>query len=192
MFFLLNTTLSTLPYIIYTLLYSLVIIVCLLISIAYFTLVDRKVMAAMQRRSGPNTVGFWGMLQPLADGVKLLLKETVIPAHSNRFLFIFSPALSFVLSLLTWTLIPYTSYGSFVDIEVGVLIIFIVSSFGVYGIILAGWASNSKYAFLGALRASAQMISYEVSIGFILIAVLLCTGSTNLYQIATHQSNLVF
>lgn len=179
-------------YLAYVLFYGLVIISCVLIAIAYFTLVDRKIMAAMQRRSGPNVVGFWGMLQPLADGVKLLVKETVIPIHSNQFIFLLAPVLSFILSMLVWALIPYTVYGSLVDMEVGILIIFAISSFGVYGIILAGWASNSKYAFLGALRASAQMISYEVSIGFILIAVLLCAGSTNLYQISAHQSHIVF
>lgn len=148
-------------------------------------------MAAVQRRRGPNVVGIWGLLQPLADGFKLLIKETIVPLNANSFLFTLAPIITFVVSLASWVLIPYTECGSLVDIETGVLFIFAISSFGVYGIILSGWASNSKYAFLGALRASAQMISYEVSIGFIIISVLLCVGSTNLYQIILHQ-NLVF
>lgn len=179
-------------YIFYILFYSLLIILCVLIAVAYFTLLDRKVMAAMQRRCGPNVVGFWGLLQPLADGLKLLVKEIIVPINANNFLFILAPMITFILSLANWALIPYTNFGSLVDVEVGVLFIFAISSFGVYGVILAGWASNSKYAFLGALRASAQMISYEVSIGFILISVLICVGSTNLYQIITHQYSFFF
>lgn len=190
--FFLNTTLDFFFYSVYIIIYSLLIILCVLIAVAYFTLLDRKVMAAMQRRKGPNVVGFWGLLQPLADGLKLLVKESIVPVNANNFLFILAPMLTFVISLTNWVFVPYTSYGSLVDVEVGVLFIFAVSSFGVYGIILAGWASNSKYAFLGALRASAQMISYEVSIGFILISVILCVGSTNLYQIILHQHNFFF
>lgn len=183
---------STLLYLMYVSTYSLLCIICVLIAVAYFTLLDRKVMAAMQRRRGPNVVGFLGLLQPLADGLKLLLKEGIIPFQSNNILFIFAPILTFSLSLSNWLIIPYTKFGSLVDIEGGVLLLFIISSFGVYGIILAGWSSNSKYAFLGALRASAQMLSYEVSIGFILVSVLLCVGSTNLYQIVLHQHTFFF
>ena len=185
----LNTTVNLLIFsIIYPVLYSLLAIICILIAVAYFTLLDRKVMASMQRRRGPNVVGIWGLLQPLADGLKLLVKESIIPVNANNFLFILAPLLTFVLSLVNWAFIPYTNTGSLVDVEAGMLFVFVFSSFGVYGIILAGWSSNSKYAFLGALRASAQMISYEVSIGFILISVLLCAGSTNLYQIVSHQN----
>lgn len=133
-------------------------------------------------------MGFWGLLQPLADGLKLLVKEVIVPINANNFLFVLAPALTFVLSLGSWALIPYTTQGSLVDVDSGVLFIFAISSFGVYGVILAGWSSNSKYAFLGSLRAAAQMISYEVSIGFIIISVLICVGSTNLYQIVLHQS----
>lgn len=176
----------------YAVLYSGVVILGVLVAVAYFTLLDRKVMAAMQRRQGPHVVGFGGLLQPLADGLKLLLKESIVPVQANAVLFQWAPGLTFILSLVSWALIPYTAYGSLVDVESGLLFIFMVSSFGVYGIILAGWSSNSKYAFLGALRASAQMISYEVSIGFIVISVLLCVGSANLYQIVVHQDQWMY
>lgn len=188
----LNLTVDSLFSIFYTVVYSLTIIICVLIAVAYFILLDRKIMAAVQRRRGPNVVGIWGILQPLADGLKLLIKESIVPVNANNFLFIFAPILTFILSLSNWAFIPYTAYGSLIDVEVGLLFIFVLSSFGVYGIILAGWASNSKYAFLGALRASAQMISYEVSIGFILISVLLCVGSANLFQIVDHQDSLLY
>ena len=182
----------SIDFLIFSILYSILVIICILVAVAYFTLLDRKVMAAMQRRRGPNVVGLWGILQPLADGLKLLIKESIIPVNANNFLFILAPLLTFVLSLVNWAFIPYTSAGSLVDVEVGILFVFVFSSFGIYGIILAGWSSNSKYAFLGALRASAQMISYEVSIGFIIISVLLCAGSTNLYQIVIHQNTLFY
>lgn len=179
-------------YFIYIVIYSLLIVVCVLIAVAYFTLLDRKVMASMQRRRGPNVVGIWGLLQPLADGLKLLVKELVVPTNATGFLFNLAPMLTFVVSLASWSLIPYTNYGSLVDVETGVLFILAISSFGVYGIIFAGWSSNSKYAFLGSLRAAAQMISYEVSIGFIIISVLICVGSANLYQLILHQNNFFF
>lgn len=188
----LNLTADYFTFSLYTLFYSLCIIICVLIAVAYFTLLDRKIMAAVQRRRGPNVVGIWGILQPLADGLKLLIKESITPVNANNFLFVFAPVLTFILSLVNWGFIPYTTDGSLVDVEVGLLFIFVISSFGVYGIILAGWSSNSKYAFLGAVRASAQMISYEVSIGFILISVLLCVGSTNLFQIISHQANFFY
>jgi NADH-quinone oxidoreductase subunit H len=187
-----NIAINSFAFILYAILYSILAIICVLISVAYFTLLDRKVMAAMQRRRGPNVVGFWGLLQPLADGLKLLIKESIIPVNANNFLFILAPLLTFILSLVNWALIPYSRFGALVDAEVGILFVFAISSFGVYGIILAGWASNSKYAFLGALRASAQMISYEVSIGFIIISVLLCVGSTNLFQIVMHQDSFLY
>lgn len=192
MFFFFNNYIDLYIYTCYIFFFSLLVIVCVLIAVAYFTLLDRKVMAAMQRRRGPNVVGFLGLLQPLADGLKLLLKEAIIPVNANNFLFILAPLLTFIVSLLSWVLIPFSPYGSLVDLEIGVLFILSISSLGVYGIILSGWASNSRYAFLGALRSTAQMISYEVSIGFILVSVLLCVGSTNLYQIIQCQDLVWF
>ncbi len=156
---------------------SLTLIVPLLVAIAFFTLAERKVMAAIQRRKGPNVVGFWGLLQPLADGLKLLLKEIIIPSGVNRYLFLFAPALTFILSLLNWALIPFDYDLYIVDLNYSLLYVYAISSFGVYGIILAGWSSKSRYPFLGALRSAAQMISYEVSIGLIFIIVALCANS---------------
>lgn len=159
-------------------------------DLAYLTLLERKVIGSMQKRLGPNVVGFWGLLQPLADGVKLLLKETVLPSHANRILFILAPMVTFILSLLGWLVIPF-GYGIVLsDLNLGVLYIFAVSSLGVYGVIIAGWGSNSKYALLGALRSAAQMISYEVSIGLIIISILLCVGSLNLTEIVLAQKNI--
>ena len=165
----------------------LAIIVPLLICVAYLTLAERKVIAAMQLRKGPNVVGPFGLLQPFADGLKLLLKETVIPSGANRGVFIIAPILTFLLSLIAWAVIPFGVGVVVADINVGILYLFAISSLGVYGIIMAGWASNSKYAFLGALRSAAQMVSYEVSIGFVMITVLLCVGSLNLTQIVLAQ-----
>jgi len=166
------------------------IIVPLLIAIAYFTLVERKLIAGIQRRRGPNVVGLYGLLQPLADGLKLLLKETILPSRANISLFLLAPLLSFTLSLIGWAVIPVRENYVFADLNVGILYLFAVSSLGVYGIILSGWASNSKYAFLGALRSAAQIISYEVSLGFILITVLLCVGSLNLTTIVLAQTQI--
>ena len=170
----------------------LAIVVPLLISVAYFTLAERKLMAGMHRRRGPNVVGLVGLLQPLADGLKLFVKESIIPSNSNYILFILSPMVTFILSLVGWGLIPYGFGRVLSDVNLGLLYLFMISSLGVYGIICAGWASNSKYAFLGALRSAAQMISYEISIGLIVISVIFLTGSLNLSFIVLSQENVWF
>ena len=168
------------------------IIIPLLIGVAFLTLAERKVMASMQRRKGPNVVGVFGILQPLADGLKLLLKEPVLPSNANIIIFLLAPVLTFMLSLISWAVIPF-GYGVVLsDLNVGVLYLFAISSLGVYGIITAGWSSNSKYAFLGCLRSAAQMVSYEVSIGLIIITVLLCVGSLNLSEIVLAQEEIWF
>jgi len=167
----------------------LAFIIALILCVAYLTLAERKVIAAMQLRVGPNTVGPFGLLQPIADGIKLLHKEIIVPAASDKLLFILAPILTFSLSLAAWAVIPFNEGWVFADINVGVLYLFAISSLGVYGIIIAGWASNSKYAFLGALRSAAQMISYEVSIGLVMVCVLLCAGSLNLSDIVFAQKD---
>ena len=172
--------------------YILAILVPLLGSVAYLTLAERKVIAAMQLRKGPNVVGPFGMFQPIADGVKLMFKETIIPSGANRVVFLMAPMLTFILAVVAWAVIPFDDGWVLADINVGVLYLFAISSLGVYGIIMAGWASNSKYAFLGALRSAAQMVSYEVSIGFVIISVLLCVGSLNLSDIVKAQQGLWF
>jgi NADH-quinone oxidoreductase subunit H len=168
------------------------IIVPLLVAVAYLTYAERKVIGAMQLRKGPNVVGPFGLLQPIADGVKLLFKETILPSGANRVVFIAAPMLVFILGLIGWAVIPFGEGIVLADINVGILYLFAISSLGVYGVIMAGWASNSKYPFLGALRCCAQMVSYEVSMGFVIITVLLCVGSLNLTDIVLAQKGLWF
>jgi NADH-quinone oxidoreductase subunit H len=178
--------------IIYTILKILAIVVPLLISVAYFTIAERKIMGIIQRRRGPNVIGFVGLLQPLADGLKLFAKETILPSNSNIIIFLIAPILSFLLSLISWSVIPLSETIVLSDINVGILYLFATSSLSVYGIIMAGWSSNSKYPFLGALRSAAQMISYEISIGFIIVNVCVCAGSFNLSSIVYAQKNIWF
>ena len=179
-------------FILIALLKILIIIVPLLISVAYFTLAERKILGVIQRRRGPNVIGVYGLLQPLADGFKLLVKETIIPSSANKFLFILSPIITFLISLMGWAIIPFDKTAFLAEINIGILYIFAISSLGVYGIIMSGWSSNSKYAFLGALRSAAQMVSYEVSIGFIIITIVICCGSFNLQTIISSQQNIWF
>ncbi len=166
----------------------LLILVPLLLSVAMLTYAERKILGAIQLRKGPNVVGPFGLLQAFADGLKLLVKETIIPTGANRAVFIIAPGLTFALALVAWAVIPFNKGWVLANINVGILYLFAISSMGVYGIIMAGWASNSRYAFLGALRSAAQMVSYEVSIGFVMISILLCVGSLNLSDIVLAQS----
>jgi|TARA_B110000238_G_scaffold200131_1_gene249198 NADH-quinone oxidoreductase subunit H len=168
------------------------LVVPLLVAVAYLTLAERKVMASMQRRKGPNVVGFFGILQPLADGLKLLIKEPVLPSSANTVVFLAAPVVTFLLALISWAVIPFGEGMVLSDLDIGMLYIFAISSLGVYGVIMAGWSSNSKYAFLGALRSTAQMVSYEVSLGLIIITVLMCVGSLNLSEIVLAQEEVWF
>ena len=168
---------------------SLLLLVCLLLSTAALIYIERKIWGAVQLRRGPNVVGPWGVLQPFADFLKFILKEPIIPASANKGVFVLAPLVSVVLAMSAWAVIPVADGWSISDINVGLLYLFAVSSLGVYGVIMAGWASNSKYALLSALRAAAQMVSYEVSIGFVIVTVVLCAGSTNLSDIVRAQDS---
>ncbi len=171
---------------------AVAITVPMLVAVAYLTFAERKVIGAMQMRKGPNVVGPFGLLQPMADGVKLFLKETIIPTGSSRAVFLLAPMLTFILALIAWAVIPFADGWVMADINVGILYLFAVSGLGVYGIIMAGWASNSKYAFLGGLRSAAQMVSYEVAMGLIIVAVIMSAGSMNLSDIVQAQAEGVW
>jgi len=166
------------------------ILVPLLVGVAYFTLGERKLIASIQRRRGPNVIGYIGVLQPLADGLKLFVKESIFPSHANTLLFVLAPLWTFFLSLVVWAVVPFREGAVLCDIDLGILYLFAVSSLGVYGILTSGWASNSKYAFLGALRSAAQIVSYEVSLGFVLAALILSLGTFNLSQIVYAQQEV--
>ena len=170
----------------------LLITLPLLLCVAYLTYAERRVIGLMQMRRGPNVVGPFGLLQPIADAVKLLFKEVIVPTRASKIVFIISPMITFILSLIGWAVVPFGPGMVLADINVGVLYVLAISSLGVYGIIMAGWASNSKYAFLGAIRSSAQMISYEVSMGLVIVTVLLVTGTLNLSQIVEYQRMMPF
>jgi NADH-quinone oxidoreductase subunit H len=170
----------------------LAVVVPLLIAVAYLTLAERRVIGFMQLRKGPNVVGPFGMFQPFADALKLMAKETILPAGADKVVFMIAPMLTFVLALVAWAVIPFDAGVVLADINVGILYLFAISSLGVYGVIMAGWASNSKYAFLGALRSAAQMVSYEVSMGLVIINVLICVGSLNLSDIIEAQRDMWF
>ncbi|AZV38351.1 NADH-quinone oxidoreductase subunit H [Komagataeibacter xylinus] len=187
--FFFHTTLGQLLLIV---LESLAVLVPLLLGVAYLTLAERKVMAAMQLRKGPNVNGPFGVLQAFADAIKMLTKETVIPSGANRMLFLFAPFLTFSLAMIAWAVIPTGNGLAIANINVGILYLLAISSLGVYGMLIAGWASNSKYAFLGGLRSAAQMVSYEVSIGLVIVSVLLAVGSLNLNDIVLAQRHVWF
>jgi NADH:ubiquinone oxidoreductase subunit H len=156
------------------------LIVPMLLAVAYLTLFERKILASVQIRTGPNVVGFYGLLQPLADGVKLLIKELTYPTTADKVVFYTAPIITFFLAVLSMAVIPFSSHEVLVDFEFGIMFVFAISSLGIYGIILSGWASNSRYAILGSLRSTAQMVSYEVSLGFIIITIVICCGSFNI------------
>ena len=176
--------------IIYIVAKILLITLPLLLCVAYLTYAERRVIGLMQMRRGPNVVGPFGLLQPIADAVKLMFKEVIVPTPANKVVFILAPMITFILSLIGWAVIPFGAGLVLADINVGVLYVLAISSLGVYGIIMAGWASNSKYAFLGAIRSSAQMISYEVSMGLVIVTVLLVTGTLNLSEIVEYQRTM--
>jgi NADH-quinone oxidoreductase subunit H len=175
-----------------TLLKLLSVLVPLLIAVAYLTLIERKILGSIQKRRGPNVVGIYGLLQPFADAAKLILKETVLPVKANKFIFVLAPCLTFILAMFAWAVIPLMDSSVLSDINLGLLYLFAISSLGVYGIVVSGWSSNSRYAFLGAVRSAAQMVSYEVSIGLILVNVLLFVGSLNLTDIVLWQQDNIW
>jgi NADH-quinone oxidoreductase subunit H len=181
---------TELGFVILTLLKTLAVVVPLLIGVAYLTYFERKVIGAIQLRKGPNVVGPFGLWQPFADALKMVFKETIFPTGSDRVLFALAPMITFGLAVTAWAVIPVDNGWAVANINVGILYLFAISSLGVYGIIIAGWASNSKYAFLGALRSAAQMVSYEVSMGFVIVTVLICAGSLNLNDIVLAQRHL--
>jgi NADH-quinone oxidoreductase subunit H len=183
---------ENLSFIFFTVLQSLIIIVCILISVAYFTLAERKILASIQRRRGPNVVGTYGLLQPLADGFKLLTKEVIIPSSSNKWIFILAPVMTFAISLVAWSIIPFDNHSTLAEIDLGLLCILGMSGVGIYGIIFSGWSSNSKYPLLGALRSTAQMVSYEVSLGFIILPIGVLCESFCLNEIVIFQENIWF
>jgi NADH-quinone oxidoreductase subunit H len=176
-------------YYLITIILFLTTILPLLIAVAYFTLIERQVLAAIQRRQGPSLVGFYGLLQPLMDAVKLLLKESILPRSSNLIIFIFAPIFTFTLAIAGWVVIPFGEGLVLSDINIGILYIFAISSFSVHSVIMAGWSSNSKYAFLGALRSAAQMISYEISLGVTILSIILCSNSLNITTIVVNQNH---
>lgn len=175
-----------------TILKILSIVVPLLISVAYFTIAERKIMGAIQKRKGPNVIGFIGLLQPFADGLKLFIKETIIPSSATSSIFVIAPAISFLLSLIAWSTIPFSKGLVLCDFNYGFLYIFAISSLNIYGILLAGWSSNSKYAFIGSIRSASQMISYEISIGLTALSVVICSNSFDLNHISLAQINIWF
>lgn len=179
---------------IYSIIFAIANILCIIIplilAVAYLTYAERRVIGLMQRRRGPNRVGPFGLLQPIADALKLLFKEIIVPSQSSKAVFILAPIITFVLALIGWAVVPFDKDLVLANINIGILYIMAISSLGVYGIIIAGWASNSKYAFLGAIRSSAQMISYEVSMGLVIVTVLLATGTLNLIEIVERSQHL--
>lgn len=168
------------------------IIIPLLIAVAYFTIAERKIMGAIQRRRGPNVVGYIGLLQPLADGLKLFVKETTLPNSGNINLFLLAPSMAFILSLMGWAVIPFSEGLILCELNLGILYLFAISALNVYGILFAGWSSNSKYPYLGALRSAAQMISYEIALGFTVLSVVICSGTFNLSGIIVTQEKIWF